>query len=243
MSKKTNRCVVPTRPNQSKKNYDQLSVIILAASQGYRMKSYGPKSLLKASNGKTILENQISNIKSIYKDCEIVVVAGFDADSIIKNKPDNCRIVENQLYEESGEVEQLRLGLNNIENNKVLIINDGVHFNKESIKDITQDGSCLLVDEDQLSNDEIGVTIVDNKVTILSYAINDYKWCNISYFTGKELDMIKSFCSNREKKKLFMFECLNEILEKKIKITAHNPTKKSLIKINSSSDIPKLKKV
>ena len=41
---------------------ENITTIILAAGAGYRMKSYGPKCLLRF-NGTTIIENQIHNVK------------------------------------------------------------------------------------------------------------------------------------------------------------------------------------
>ena len=40
-----------------------LTVIIPVAGMGHRMKSYGPKCLLKANQKETILEKTVSNIK------------------------------------------------------------------------------------------------------------------------------------------------------------------------------------
>ena len=79
-----------------------LTVIIPVAGMGYRMKSYGPKCLLKANQQQTILQKTIKNIESEYPFSDIIVVAGFEADKIINALPHKIRVVENQNYEEAA---------------------------------------------------------------------------------------------------------------------------------------------
>ena len=74
--------------------------------------------------------------------------------------------------------------------------------------------SFIIVDsKERINKDEIGVTKVKNKASILSYGLN-LKWGQIAFFTGKELRLLNSIMNkfeNRDKKKL-SFEIINEII-------------------------------
>ena len=52
---------------------DSVSVIIPAAGMGRRMKSYGPKPLIKIGNS-TIIKNQVSLLKSYIPNSNIILV-------------------------------------------------------------------------------------------------------------------------------------------------------------------------
>jgi hypothetical protein len=53
------------------------------------------------------------------------------------------------------------------------------------------------------------------------------KWAQIAYFTGKELDLLKKFCWNRDHSNKFGFEALNYIVEKggKLYISQHKESR------------------
>ena len=123
-----------------------LTVIIPVAGMGHRMKSYGPKCLLKANQKETILEKTVSNIKREYPYSDIIVVVGFEADKVIKSLPSFVRIVENQNYEKTNIVESLRIGINASAHDNVLIIYGDLIFNVYSIREITSSGTCVVFD-------------------------------------------------------------------------------------------------
>ena len=55
------------------KNTDSLNIIIPAAGMGRRMKSYGPKALIKIGSS-TVINNQISILKTYFPDAHITLV-------------------------------------------------------------------------------------------------------------------------------------------------------------------------
>jgi len=57
---------------------NSIGVIIPAAGMGRRMKSYGPKSLIKIGNS-TIIKNQINLLQTYFSPTTIVLVCGFKA--------------------------------------------------------------------------------------------------------------------------------------------------------------------
>jgi bifunctional N-acetylglucosamine-1-phosphate-uridyltransferase/glucosamine-1-phosphate-acetyltransferase GlmU-like protein len=232
-------CIAPTRPNNVSK--DSLTIIILAANIGYGMKSYGPKSLLCINNKETLLEYQINIIKTVFPNADIILVVGFCADKIIRKCPKGVRIVENQLFETSSEVEQIRLALNCTLTERILIIKDDIVFNNETFFEITKDKSCIIYEsKSQIDSSNVGVTIANNCAQIFSYDIPT-KWCHIAYLTNKEFKMLKNLCNNRERSRMYLFEVLNIILNKVGQIKAMEPKNMEIVKIDTSRNLAQLK--
>ncbi len=237
--KLTPSCIAPTRLVNVDR--DNITVIILAANIGYGMKSYGPKTLLSVNEKETLLEYQISLIRSVFPKADIILVVGFLADRIIRKCPSGIRIIENQLYEQTNEATQIRLALNCTLTDNVLIIKDDIIFNAETLREISKDKSCLIYDSSgQIDSDNVGVTVVDNTITTFSFDMPS-KWCHIAYLTLKDLKTIRSLCNNREHSRLYFFEILNMLLNKIDKIKAIEPKAMEIIKIDNSRDLDKLR--
>ena len=81
---------------------EEISVIIPAAGLGRRMKSRGPKPLIKIKPDLSILENQIFNIQNVFANPQIVLVCGFEADKVMNDAPDSLIKVENEFYENTN---------------------------------------------------------------------------------------------------------------------------------------------
>lgn len=235
---KLNRFTAPTRRYGAGKNKHDLSIIILGAMIGYRMKSYGPKSMITLSTGETILENQLSVINKAYAGCDIILTIGFEADKMIKKCPPGIRLVENQLFETTNILEEVRLAINNSVNDNILLIQGDVVFNIETIDKITaEDSSAVIIDEtNYIPEEDVGATIINDKVSIFSHGISP-KFCNIAYVTGKELKFLKSVANDRDKNKLYLFEALNIVIDKHGSFRAYRPDKMKVATINSARDI------
>jgi len=210
----SNRFICPTRPNGMLGKDKTLSVIIIGSNATHKMKSVGTPSLLKDKYGTTVLEHQTSILKTEFPTCEIILVCGYECDRLVKNRPSGVRIVENQKFEELGEIEDIRLGLNNSLYENVLIIHNSLYFSPSIIKNITNQSSVITDNNENLVNEDVGSTIVDGHVTILSLAIKSPKWGKIAFFQDKELKILKQYSSNRSNSKLFYYEAINHILEK-----------------------------
>lgn len=230
--------VVPTRRQNNK---PELSIIILAANSGYRMRSYGPKSLLNITEKENILDYQVNTLKIAFPKTDIVLVIGFYADRMIKKCPENVRIIENQLFETTNEVEQIRLAFNNIFSSNVLIIKDDIVFGNHILNRLDRSCSCIVYDDtDIIDSDNVGVTVVDNVATVFKYNI-DNKWCNILYLIEKDLLRLKTICSNRERSNLYLFEALNILIEKSVKLKAIKTGGDKIVKIDTIKDLGKIK--
>ena len=219
------------------KNKTQLSVIVPVAGMGHRMKSYGPKCLLSANKKHSIVEQAIENITEVYPFAEIMIVVGFEADRVIKTLPKKVRIVENQIYETTNVVESLRLALNNSTTDSVLVVYGDLIFNESAIEGLDGDCSCAVIDSKRrFKDEEIGVTVVDDKITNFAYGL-ETKWAQIIYLTGNELKLLKEFCFDRKKNKMYPFEIFNMIIDKGGLIkTIENPDMK-IREIDSLKDL------
>ena len=216
---------------------ENITFVILSAGVGNRMRSYGPKCLFKTSD-ETILDKQLSIINSSFSNTEIILVVGFEANKIIKKIPDNIRIVENQLYQTTNSAESLRLAINNSVGDKIFFIHGDLIFNRETFNNLDFSKSFVITDsKNQIEKDEVGITVVKNKATFFSYGL-DTKWCHMAFIKGKELSILKSIYSKRGKDKLYTFEILNMIIEKKGVLVSVEPAQMQIKEIDSFKDLP-----
>jgi len=214
-----------------------LSVVIPAAGMGHRMKSYGPKCLLPANNKDTILEKIVNNVKREYPYSDIVVVTGFESDKVIKSLPPNVRVVENNHYETTNTVESIRVGINACITDNVLIVYGDLVFNVYSIRDITNSGSCAIVDsKSQFKSEEVGVTVVDGKITRFAYGLPK-KWSQIAFFENEEFKMLKDLCSDKRKSKLYPFELFNFMIVRGCTVKSIEPKGMIIKEVDSLKDL------
>ena len=112
------------------------SIIIPAAGMGYRMRSYGPKPLIRINQEKTIVQNQIEIIKNNFVNPEIILVCGFEADKVMKNTPTDIIKIENESYEKTNVLRSIGMGLRAATSERVLIVYGDLVFNDEAIKNL-----------------------------------------------------------------------------------------------------------
>lgn len=227
---------VTTTRNPHIKNTNGLSVIVLCAGIGHRMKSYGPKSLLMLPDGHTIISKIMENVYLHYPKSELIVTVGFEADKVIDALPPTVHVIENQLYEETNTLEETRLALNAATNENVLLIHGDLIFNAIALDKINKKQSCVIIDSnDQIDDSEIGVTVVDNKVTIFAYDLPK-KWCYVAYLTGEELELFRKIVKDRDRSRWYVFEALNEVVLKGGQIKAIEPKHMEISRIEKSKD-------
>lgn len=223
---------------KSKKKTDNISIIMLCAGVGLRIKSYEPRSMLKIHN-KTLLEHQLEILTSVFDTPEIICVIGYDAQKIIK-KNYEVRIVENQLHETTNAAESLRLAFNNTLNDNILFLHGDLLFNKETFN-VKYDKSFILVDSlKRFDSREVGVTISseNNNASIFSYGLNT-KWCQIAYLTGKETKIARNLFQKFElpHKKMLCFELLNDMINIGASFECYEPLNMSITEIDRIKDI------
>ena len=220
-------------------NIKDIAVAILAAGVGDRIKSYEPRSMIKIGN-KTLIEHQISVINSCCESPEILAVLGYNATRIIKKLNTQTRVIENQLYEHTNCAESIRLAFHNTIKNNFLFIHGDLYFNIDTLLNLKYNKSFIIVDrENRFHEKEVGVTINNtNTAEILSYGL-PIKWCQIAFFTGKELRILKNifYKFNTINKKLLSFELLNEVIMMGGVFKCYEPNNMSIVEIDCIKDL------
>ena len=217
MTSKYAKCVVNAKPDfpQAVRG-EKVTFILLAENYGYRMKSYGPISLVNIGE-KTLLQHQVEAISSVFTDFEIIICSGFETHKIYHFVQNNLpaslpiRIVENQVYYHSNCCEGLRLCFNNTTNNKIVACGGGVLLTTDYLRHLNLRKSSILCQQPTKSN-QFDVGIIDNNSRLenLSLAIQNKVWTELIYINGDPL--VKSFyntISKPELKNKFLFEAIN----------------------------------
>ena len=214
------------------------SVGILSAGTGSRIKSHEPRALLKVGP-KFLLQHQLDTMNSVFHEPEIVVGIGVEANRILKKFPGEVRFVENQLHDTTGPFETLRLIVNNITSDSILFFHGDLYFDIKTIDAADFSKSFIVVDnKNKMREKEVGVTIVNDKASILSYGL-DTKWCQIAFLIGKEFAILRQICSKAasETKTLLAFEVINSIISRGGTIKVYEPDNMSIVEIDCMKDI------
>ena len=235
---KTNQTKKTGTLTQADNNKNDMTIIILSAGIGGRIKSNEPRSLIKIGT-KTLIEHQIDVINNNIDNLEIIGVFGYAIEKIIKKISGKLRVVENQVYNETNNSESLRLAVNNTNKKNILFFHGDLYFNDKVLSNLNFKKSFLLVDNKGMINPkEIGVTIQNNKATMLSYGLPT-KWCQLAFITGKELKILKNILYKLQgsQKKLLSFEIINKMISMGANFECYEPKDMSIIEIDCIKDL------
>lgn len=225
---KATRNVYPTNTQKTK-----YSIIIPAAGLSNRMKSYGPQSLIKIGRY-TLLQRQLQWIKKNFPINEIILIGGFEADKLFDNTPNNIIKIENERYTETNATRSIALGLRATTTNNIVIISGDLYFKNISVT--WPKNSCLITCDKLMPKEEVGCIVTDGLVTNIMYDLPQ-KWAQIAYFEGKTLDIFKQLCYNRNNEKKYLFEIINEIIDRGHSISCLTPVNFWCIDIDSITDL------
>ena len=112
-------------------NTYKYSIIIPAAGQGLRMKSYGAKPLIKLTPDLTIIQNQLNIITDKFRSYEVILVTGFESQRVMRETPQDIIKIENERYDETNVCRSIGIGLRAATTNRVLIIYGDLVFRSE----------------------------------------------------------------------------------------------------------------
>ena len=241
-----------TSPKKGKvtKKKEFITVVLLGENHGYRMKSYGPISMLKLEDGKSVIEKQIQSIQATFQNFEIIVCVGFESIKIVsflktKFSNINIKVVENQMYYNSNCCESIRLCLNTIMNNKIIFFGGGVLFSPLHLDMLNFDNSSIVT-QNQIddSNFEIGIIEERSKLQRLSLGIKDKYWTEILYLNNTNaVNHFYKIVSATEYKNKFMFEAINELCKKQDLYIQENVIDRPIRKIDNIKVLRKTTKL
>ena len=218
------------------------TIIIPAAGQGQRMKSYGPKSLIKLGS-KTVIQHQLEQIYKTFVHHEVILVAGFEASKVERNVPANIKIVHNKHYEHTNVVHSIALGLIAAQTTNIVVIYGDLVFNKAALQLPLLSESLITLDPSgYMKKEEVGCIVQQNRVTNMMYGLPD-KWGQIMFLTGKELVLFKSIVTSQDCSRMFGFEMINEIIKQNGKFRGFTPKNAVSIDIDTSKDINRAREI
>ena len=211
------------------------SIILLCAGAGFRIKSYGVRSLLKVKN-QTIIDRQLSLFRKHLAAKEVIMVCGYQAPKLMNKTPQSLIKIENEKFERTNVVRSLGMGLRAMTTDAALVIYGDLVFNKETITKLTFRESFVLYEPTGEVKDSLGCTIHNNELKQIFYKLPN-RWAQISFFINKELRILQSICWNNNNYNKFGFEAINDIISRGGKFAAHSPDKMKLIDIDNYKDL------
>lgn len=217
-----NKYTVHTKSNPQQ---EPLYVAILAAGIEYRSKGKGNKSLTYLGH-ETVLEHQLKTIRHTFPHAITTVIAGFEADKVIKLRQAETNIIENQLYESLGVAEDIRLYLNSCWPSRVLFIDGAVSFCSEAVRSLIQKPSVFVYQTND--TDQVGVYIENGRVINFSYGLST-AFSGLCYLEATSLSILKKIV-NKENGKLLFSELLNMLIDKNVGLTTVSNNKAEIVR-------------
>jgi len=143
-----------------------IQVVILAAGMGTRLGKPWPKPLTPLADGRSILQQQIENVRSVFADsARISIVVGFKLEMILEANPD-ASYIYNEVYDQTNTSKSLLKALRNSHESGVLWLNGDVVFDArvlERVRDrIKNEKSFVCVNTSAVGEEEVKYT-VDNR--------------------------------------------------------------------------------
>lgn len=139
-----------------------VQVVILAAGLGTRLARPHPKPLTQLDDGRTILQQQVENLTSVFgKRLRLTVVVGYKLDLVMEHVPD-ASFVYNESFDQTNTSKSLLKALKNSTKGGVLWLNGDVVFAPdllELLKPFIASGqSAVMVNTASVSHEEVKYT-------------------------------------------------------------------------------------
>ncbi len=143
-----------------------IQAVILAAGMGTRLGRPFPKPLTPLSDGRTIMEQQIDNLRQAFgADVRITTVVGFKLDLILEAFPD-VTYIYNEAYDQTNTNRSLLKALRLSTEGGVLWMNGDVVFDPQVLEKVSglmeADTSFICVDTAAVGDEEVKYTVDDD---------------------------------------------------------------------------------
>ena len=143
-----------------------IQAVLLAAGMGTRLGRPFPKPLTPLSDGRTIMEQQIDNLRQVFgADVRITTVVGFKLDLILEAFPD-VTYIYNEAYDQTNTNRSLLKALRLSTDGGVLWMNGDVVFDPQVLEKVSDlmgaDTSFICVDTAVVGDEEVKYTVDDD---------------------------------------------------------------------------------
>ena len=140
-----------------------VQVVILAAGMGTRLGKPWPKPLTPLADGRSILQQQIENVRGVFgESARISIVVGFKLEMIMEAHPD-VTFVYNEAYDQTNTSKSLLKALRNSHESGVLWLNGDVVFDSRVLsrvgERITGEKSFVCVNTSMVGEEEVKYTV------------------------------------------------------------------------------------
>jgi choline kinase len=155
-----------------------VQVVILAAGMGTRLGRPAPKPLTPLDDGRTIIAQQIDNIREVFTDeARVVVVVGFKHEMVMEAVPE-VLFAYNENYDQTNTSKSLVKALRNSADGPVLWMNGDVVFDPDVLRRLRpfldEDRSAIAVNTAATAEEEVKYTVAeDGSVRELSKQVRD----------------------------------------------------------------------
>lgn len=187
-----------------------VNVVILNAGSGYRIKSYGPKCLLKLNNGESILERQLRLIFKKYRNAKIFQSVGFESYKIQKNKnikKYNIEYTENTSFDSTNNLFSLKQVLVNNNILDCFVLFGDVVFDEEHFPDLPNQ-STVFSSQNHREN-KIGINGNNGFASYMIWGL-ETSWSEILYLDKDLVSYIKKF---QYSDNAYILEVLNDYMD------------------------------
>lgn len=209
------------------------------------MKSFGPKSLITVRNI-SILEYQLMQTRSLFRNSHIYLLTGFESERIGKTVfsskhitgKKNIHIIENKEYENHSQSSSIMSYIKQRQvNHGAIFINNGILI-KYNFTKINKNKNHLFFLNGPKSNFHIGAANLE-QTEYLFYDL-PYLWSECAYLEPNTLDYIGQLSLN-DVKSIFFFELINKLIEKQFIFDSIPVPKNQVTKIAHIKDTNKIK--
>jgi len=138
-------------------------VVILAAGMGTRLNRPLPKPLTELRDGRSIMKQQIDNIRLAFNDdYRLIIVVGYKLEAIIERFPE-ALFVYNELYDQTNTSKSLLKALKASAAGGVMWFNGDVVFDPQVLERVkpllSADESFVVVNTARVSDEEVKYTL------------------------------------------------------------------------------------
>jgi len=140
-----------------------IQVVILAAGMGTRLGKPWPKPLTPLADGRSILQQQLENVASVFgTSARVSIVVGFKLEMILEAHPD-VTYVYNEAYDQTNTSKSLLKALRASHESGVLWLNGDVVFDRRVLERVREriedERSFICVNTAAVGEEEVKYTV------------------------------------------------------------------------------------